>query len=227
MGSAYGYRHLAGAVGVAAEAGVLVPDYRLAPEHPFPAALEDIMRAYRWLVDTGTPADEMVVAGDSAGGALALSLVQALRADGGPLPGGVALLSPGLRLTYPDTADGAVPGLTAEQMQYFADAYLAGHPSDDPLVAPLEADLEGFPPLLVQGGTGDPIVGDAHHITERARAVGVDVTLELYPADTHDFQVFWSFLPEASDAVGRAGAFARKVRAAAVPTPGRSVAGRR
>lgn len=227
LGSAYGYRHLAGAVGVAAEAGVLVPDYRLAPEHPFPAALEDVVRAYRWLVDSGTPAGETVVAGDSAGAALAVSLVQALRAEGCPLPGGVALMSPALRLTYPDEAGGGVPGITAEQMEYFADAYLAGHPSDDPLVAPLEADLAGFPPLLVQGGTGDAIVGDAHRITERAREAGVDVTLELYPADTHDFQVFWSFLPEAADAVGRVGAFARKVRADAAPATGRSVGGRR
>ena len=94
-------------------------------------------------------------------------------------------------------------------------------------MAPLEADLAGFPPLLVQGGTGDAIVGDAHRITERAREAGVDVTLELYPADTHDFQVFWSFLPEAADAVGRVGAFARKVRADAAPATGRSVGGRR
>jgi monoterpene epsilon-lactone hydrolase len=216
LGSAFGYRHLAGALGLAAGAGALVPEYRLAPEHPFPAALEDALRAYRWLVESGTPPEQVVVAGDSAGAALAMAVVQMLRAEGEALPGALVLLCPGLRLTYPEMAGGAVhPGITAEQMRYFAEAYLAGHPEDDPLVAPLEADLTGFPPLLVQGGTGDLIVADAHRVTENARRHGVDVTLELYPVDTHDFQVFWSFLPEAADAVRRAGAFIRQAHEAA------------
>lgn len=221
LGSAFGYRHLAGALGLAAGAGVLVPEYRLAPEHPFPAALEDAVRAYRWLLDTGTAPDRVVVAGDSAGAGLALSLVQTLRADGDTLPGGVALMSPGLRLTYEEMADESLhPGLTVEQLRSFADAYLAGHPADDPLVDPLSADLTGFPPLLVQGATGDLIVEDAHRITDNARRQGVDVTLELYPVDTHDFQVFWSFLPEAADAVTRAGEFAQSVRSATAGTGG-------
>jgi acetyl esterase/lipase len=222
MGSAFGYRHLAGALGLAAEAGVLVPEYRLAPEHPFPAALEDAVRAYRWLLDTGMAPGDVVLAGDSAGAGLVLSLLQTLRADGDALPGAAMLLCPGLRLTYEDLADQSVhPGLTAEQLRSFADAYLDGHPADDPLVDPLSADLTGFPPLLVQGGIGDLIVEDAHRITDSARRQGVDATLELYPVDTHDFQVFWSFLPEAADAVTRAGEFARAVRSAAGRPAGR------
>jgi epsilon-lactone hydrolase len=222
MGSAFGYRHLAGALGLAAEAGVLVPEYRLAPEHPFPAALEDAVRAYRWLLDTGMAPRDVVLAGDSAGAGLVLSLLQTLRADGDALPGAAMLLCPGLRLTYEDLADESVhPGLTAEQLRSFADAYLDGHPADDPLVDPLSADLTGFPPLLVQGGIGDLIVEDAHRITDSARRQGVDATLELYPVDTHDFQVFWSFLPEAADAVTRAGEFARAVRSAAGRPAGR------
>jgi acetyl esterase/lipase len=99
-------------------------------------------------------------------------------------------------------------------MRSFAASYLAGHPADDPLVNPLHADLTGLPPLLVQGGTGDLVVVDAHRLAARAREHGVDVRLELYPADTHDFQVFWSFLPEAADALKQAGRFAREVAAA-------------
>ena len=215
MGSAFGYRHLAGALGLAAGAGVLVPEYRLAPEHPFPAALEDAVRAYRWMLDTGTAADQVTLMGDSAGGGLAMAVLQMLRTEGQPLPGGTVLLSPGLRLTYPEFTESVHPGVTVDQLRYFADAYLGGHPADDPLVEPVLADLTGLPRMLVQGATGDSIVGDSHAITENARRDGVDVTLELYPADTHDFQIFWSFLPEAADAVGRAGEFARAVRTAA------------
>ena len=143
-----------------------------------------------------------------------MAVLQMLRTEGQPLPGGTVLLSPGLQLTYPRVTESLHPGVTVDQLRYFADAYLGGHPHDDPLVEPLRADLSGLPPLLVQGATGDSIVGDAHAVTENARRDGVDVTLELYPADTHDFQIFWSFLPEAADAVGRAGEFARAVRTA-------------
>jgi acetyl esterase/lipase len=212
-GSAFGYRHLAGALAVAAECGVVVPEYRLAPEHPFPAAIEDALRAYVWMLDSGTRPDRVTLAGDSSGGGLALSLLIRLTQEGLPLPGGAVLLSPGIDLTFEqldDPPDGQA-SLSVEQMRSFAASYLGGHPADDPLVSPLHADLTGLPPLLVQGGTGDLVVVDAHRLAARARDQGVDVHLELYPADTHDFQVFWSFLPEASDALKQAGRFAREV----------------
>src|SRR5690242_17174344 len=100
MGSAFGYRHLASALATAADAGVLVPDYRLAPEHPFPAAVEDAVRAYLWMLDTGVPADQVVLAGDSAGGGLALSVQATLKRQDLPLPGGTALLCPAVDLAY-------------------------------------------------------------------------------------------------------------------------------
>ena len=218
MGSAFGYRHLAGALAIAADATALVPEYRLAPEHPFPAALDDALRAYRWVLDAGTPPEQLTVMGDSAGAGLVLSLVLTLKQQGLPLPGGTALLCPGLRLTFDDAreaADSGQSGVSVAQLRAFAESYLDGHPADDPIVDPLGADLTGLPPMLIQGGTGDVIVEDAHLLAEHARRHGVEATLALYPVDTHDFQIFWSFLPEAAEAVQQAGDFARAVRTAA------------
>ena len=214
IGSAFGYRHLVGALAIAAGAGALAPEYRLAPEHPFPAGLEDMLRAYRWLIESGTAADEVVLAGDSAGASLVLSLMLSLRAEGTPLPGGAILFCPGIDLSFEEDmpATELSQAMSREQLQGFADAYLAGHPLDDPLVSPLLGDMTGFPPMLVQGGTGDVIVRDAHRLADHARNHGVDVRFELYPVDTHDFQVFWSFLPEAADAVTAAGRFCRELR---------------
>jgi acetyl esterase/lipase len=218
MGSAFGYRHLAGALALAANAAALVPEYRLAPEHPFPAALEDALRTYEWVLASGTDPAQLTVAGDSAGAGLVLSLVLTLRQQGLPLPGGILLLCPAVRLAFDhdmEMPSSDQPGMSVDQLRGFAESYLAGHPADDPLLDPLGADLAGLPPMLVQGGTGDVIVEDAHRLTEHARRHGVDVRLELYPVDTHDFQIFWSFLPEAAEAVEQAGRFASATREAA------------
>jgi epsilon-lactone hydrolase len=218
MGSAFGYRHLAGALTVAAEASAVVPEYRLAPEHPFPAALEDAMRAYLWMLDSGIDPREISLAGDSAGGGLALALLLRLKLERLALPGGAVLLCPGVDLTFERISElpsEPQPALSLEQLHSFVASYLDGHPIDDPLVSPLLGDLTGLPPMLIQGGVGDVMVEDAQRLAERARSQGVDTRLELYPVTTHDFQVFWSFLPEAADALQRAGAFARDVRSAA------------
>jgi epsilon-lactone hydrolase len=217
MGSAFAYRHLAGALALAADATALVPEYRLAPEHPFPAALEDALRAYQWVLGTGTEPAQLTLAGDSAGAGLVLSLVLTLEQQGLPLPGGTLMLCPGVRLTFEHDMEmpNGQPGLSVEQLRGFAESYLGGHPADDPILDPLGADLTGLPPMLIQGGTGDVIVEDAHRLAEHARRHGVDVRLELYPVDTHDFQIFWSFLPEAAEAVQQAGHFASAIREAA------------
>jgi acetyl esterase/lipase len=217
MGSAYAYRHLAGALALAADATALVPEYRLAPEHPFPAALEDALRAYQWVLGSGTEPARLTLAGDSAGAGLVLSLVLTLKQQGLPLPGGTLMLCPGFRLSFEHDMEmpNGQPGLSVEQLRGFAESYLGGHPADVPILDPLGADLTGLPPMLIQGGTGDVIVEDAHRLAEHARRHGVDVRLELYPVDTHDFQVFWSFLPEAAEAVQQAGHFAGAIREAA------------
>jgi monoterpene epsilon-lactone hydrolase len=225
MGSAFGYRPLAGALALEAEAGALVPDYRLAPEHPFPAGLEDAQRAYTWMLEQGHEPEQITVAGDSSGGGLAVSLMLTLRDQGLPLPGSAVLLCPGLDLTG-GTLELGPPGepLTdaiLEQMQRGVDAYLQGHSIDDPLVSPLKADLTGLPPMLVQAGTGDMVRPDAQLLADRARAHGVDVRLELYPVATHVFQIFWTFLPEASDALHQAGEFVKARRPARTATRAR------
>jgi epsilon-lactone hydrolase len=158
LGSAFGYRHLAGALAVAAGATALVPDYRLAPEHPFPAAIEDVVGAYRWLLDRGVEPGSIVLSGDSAGGGLALSVLLTLERDGLPRPAGAVLLCPGVDfagLHVERTSDEPQPVLPPHVLR-FVDAYLAGHPADDPIVSPLGADLSGLPPLLIQAATGDP-----------------------------------------------------------------------
>jgi epsilon-lactone hydrolase len=210
MGSAFGYRPLAGAIAVAAGASLLVPEFRLAPEHPFPAGLEDAECAYLWLLDQGDPP---VLVGDSSGASLVMTLLLHLRAQDLPMPAGAALLCPGLDLTLanfrekPPPDDGLPMVVDLDQLRGFADAYLGGHPADDPLLSPLTTDLTGLPPLLIQSAIGDYVVEDSQLLADNARAHGVDVRLELYPADTHVFQIFWPFLPEATDAVAQVGQF--------------------
>jgi acetyl esterase/lipase len=216
VGSSYGYRQLVGALVAAAGVDALVPDFRLAPEHPFPAALEDALSAYRWLAEQRP----VVLAGDSAGAGLACSLLMTLKAQDLPLPAGAVCLCPGYDLTgAPELTSGDSETLT--MLARGSDAYLAGHPADDPVVNPLAADFTGLPPLLVQAGTGDFALPQARALADRAAQHGVDARLELYPADTHVFHVFWSFLPEAADALQQAGGFIREMlsgeRAAASP----------
>jgi epsilon-lactone hydrolase len=211
MGSAFGYRHLAGALALAADTGVLVPEYRLAPEYPFPASLSDLVRAYQWLLDAG--ADPITLVGDSSGGGLAVSLLLRLRQDGLPLPAGAVLMCPWIDLTCTIQQVGpgeAQPLLTLEWGRRCAAAYVGDHPIDDPLLSPLVADLSGLPPLLVQSATGDAVREDAHQLVDRVQAHGGEARLELYPVATHDFHIFWSFLPEAADALDHAGRFLRQ-----------------
>jgi acetyl esterase/lipase len=213
-GSAFGYRHLAGALAAATTTATLVPEYRLAPEHPFPAAIEDALRAYLWTVDGGVDPGQIYIAGDSAGGGLVFSLLLSIKQQGLPMPGAAMLFCPWVDLTgesFPGP-DGPDIVITKEQIMRFANAYLGGQPADDPLLNPLNADLSGLPPLLLQAATGDTVLPETRALAERAREHGVDVRLELYPVPTHDFHVFWSFLPEARDALHAAGDLVRELR---------------
>jgi epsilon-lactone hydrolase len=215
MGSAFGYRHLAGALAIAADSGVLVPEYRLAPEYPYPAGLDDAVRAYRFLLDTADA--PIVVVGDSAGGGLVVSLLLRVQQEGLPQAGGAVLMCPWIDLTC--TIQTALPSeaqplLTLEWGRRCASAYVGDHPMDDPLLNPLTADLSGLPAILVQVGTGDALREDSHQLVDRVQAHGGEARLELYPVATHDFQIFWSFLPEAADALDHAGRFLREIAAA-------------
>jgi len=219
LGSAFGYRPLAGALAHAAGTQALVPDYRLAPEHTFPAALDDARRAYEWTREQGVEPERIVLCGDSAGGHLALSLMLSLKAEGAPLPAAAILMCPGVDITCGVMEASSAPGRELDQMvieiRRASEIYLDGHPVEDPIVSPLLADLSGLPPILVQAATGDYALAEAHALVDRAREHGVDARIELFPVSTHVFQIFWSFLPEAADAVHQAGAFARDSVAAA------------
>ena len=208
-GSAFGYRTNAGALATAAQTGVLVPDFRLAPEHPFPAPLEDCLTAYRWLLKR-VARDQVVLAGDSSGASLVLSMLLTLKATDEPIPGAVLLQCPvidlSLRLADPPGTD-PVAVATEEWLRRITAMYLGEHPADDPVVDPLSADLSGLPPMLIQAATGDGRLADAKALAKRARAHRVDARLELFPVDAHGFHLFWSFLPEAADAIEAGGVF--------------------
>ncbi len=181
VGSARMYRPLAARLGAALGWRVIVPDYRLAPEHPYPAALEDALAVWTGLTEgDGADPGRVVVAGDSAGGGLSVALALALRDAGRPGPAALGLVCPWLDLT-PDAAAGRGlaprdPVLTEGVLRRFARAYLAGGADpDDPLVSPLRADPRGLPPLVVQTGADDLIRADGLRLAEQARAAGVPV----------------------------------------------------
>jgi epsilon-lactone hydrolase len=208
FGSAYGYRAHAGALAAASSTGVLVPDYRLAPEHPFPAALDDALRAYRWLLERGVAPSSIVVAGDSAGGSLALSLLLKLEQEAIAQPACAVLWCPFVNLQRQASTRSGGP-LDVEDVRRCIQMYLGSHSAADPLLDPLRADLTGLPPLLVQTATGDARIDDAKALAAHAREHDVRVDLEVFAVDAHDFQLFWSFLPEAADAIQQTGAFIR------------------
>jgi acetyl esterase/lipase len=188
-------------------------DYRLAPEHPFPAAVEDATAAYRWLVSRGTDPAHIAIAGDSAGGGLTLATLIALRDAGDPLPAAAACLSPwvdlegvGASMTSKAAVD---PFVRKEMIEFMAQQYLGGRDLRTPLAAPLYADLQGLPPLLIQVGTAEVLLDDATRIAERARAAGVEVSLEVWDDMIHVWQLFAPMLPEGQQAIERIGAFIR------------------
>jgi acetyl esterase/lipase len=211
VGSAFGSRPLAGALAVEAQRAVLVPDYRLAPEHPYPAAVDDVTAAYAWMANRGCPPGRLAIIADSSGAGLVMSLLQRLKTAGERMPGRVVLLSPwvDLECRFLEDATDADPQalVVRDQVDMCVPTYLNGHPVNDPAVNPLYADLTGLPPMLVQVGTGDFVLRDARQLVARARRYGVDASLELYPVNTHVFHLFWSFLPEAAKAIKLAGAF--------------------
>jgi monoterpene epsilon-lactone hydrolase len=192
IGSPATHRALAGVMARAFAAPVIVADYRLAPEHPHPAALEDALAVWRALVkERGLEPGRIAVAGDSAGGGLSIVLAQALRAAGEPLPAALGLISPWVDLTldHPGPRPPAPRDvlLTPERLQRFAGAYLAGGtPADSPAVSPLHGDLRGLPPLVVHVGGAELLRGDGEAIIRRAAAAGVPVVQEILPGLWHD-----------------------------------------
>jgi monoterpene epsilon-lactone hydrolase len=214
IASALAYRsygsHLAAALG----ARVLLVDYRLAPEHPFPAAVDDCFAVWESLLADGVDAGRIVVAGDSAGGGLAASLTMQALADG-VLPAGVICCSPWVDLTvtagsYETRAE--VDRLFSRQSaEEAAPAYLGEHDPTDPLASPLFGDWTGAPPLLVLVGDSEVLLDDAHRLAEVAGDAGVDVTFSVYSEMPHIWTMSYPAFPEAVDGVNEMAAFVERV----------------
>lgn len=190
-------------------------DYRLAPEHPFPAALDDAVAAYRQLLAEGIAAESIVIAGDSAGGGLALATLLTLRNAGDPLPAGGVLFSPWTDLAITGasmrTNNGRDPMFYAAAFPYAAALYLGHTDARDPLASPVYAEFNGLPPLLIQVSDTEVLLDDSTRVAEKARAAGVDVTITIWPKLPHVFQIYAPFMPEANRALDEAAAFVRKI----------------
>jgi epsilon-lactone hydrolase len=191
-------------------------DYRLAPEHPFPAGLEDCLAAYRELLDAGTDAASIVLAGDSAGGNFAITTCLAARTAGLPMPAAIVALSPCGDLTLSgasmDTKDGIDAIFNRQSLAPVMSAYAAGHDMHDPLLSPaIAGDLTGLPPMLLQAGTNEVLLDDATRLAARAVAAEVDVILDVVAGASHVFQMFaGGRLDEADQALDRAALFIRQ-----------------
>ena len=196
----------------AANAVVFALDYRLAPEHPFPGAVEDAVAAYRWLLESFSP-KKLVIAGDSAGGGLSLATLVAIRDAELPAPACATLLSPWADLTCSGetmtTKAAEDPMVQRDFTQQLAQLYAPGDAAKQPLASPVNANLGALPPMLIQVGSRETLLDDSRRVAERARAAGVDVTLDIGDGMIHVYQIFAARLDEARTAIEGLGAFIR------------------
>ncbi|WP_398491737.1 alpha/beta hydrolase [Variovorax sp.] len=212
-GSPAGYRGLASKLASAIGVPALVPSYRLAPEHPFPAAIEDGVRSYEYLLDAGFDAKRIVIGGDSAGGGLAVAVALQLREKGHPQPAGLLTISPWSDLTQSCArlADRLHDPITQPaMMQRFADYYLQKVRPDHPLASPAFADLDGLAPLLIQVGAQEVLLSDALQLAESAGIAGVDVHMEIWPEMVHVWHLYADWLGAGRRAIAAAAEWARR-----------------
>jgi len=191
---------------------VLAVDYRLAPEHPFPAALEDCLASYRWLLSQGTSPRDIVIAGDSAGGTLTLTTLMSLRDAGEPLPAAGVCISAATDLEGTGESFWKIkdPVMTPEFVLRMRKLYIGGHDLHSPLISPLHGDLRGLPPLLLHAGGAEMLLSDSENLAEKAREAGVDTTLVVWPKMWHVWHLFAPTMPEAREALAAVAAFIRK-----------------
>ena len=212
MGSCNTHRYLASKLSRSTAARVLVPEYRLAPEHPFPAAIEDAVSVYRWLLNSGVSSKNIVIGGDSAGGGLTLATLLSLKDAGDPLPALAVLLSPWTDME--GTGESMVtraevdPWLSPDATRLTPTLYIRDLDPRHPLVSPIYADLTGLPSLLVHVGNDEILLSDAARLVDRARAAGVEVSFKVWDDMWHVFQTF--AIPEGQQAIDEIGEFVTK-----------------
>lgn len=222
IGSPTSHRHLAGAIAEAIAAPLFVADYRMAPDHPFPAAVEDAVAVYEALLARGQDPAQLIVGGDSAGGGLTLAMLVAARDRGLRLPAAAVLISPwtdlGLSGETMTTLDVRDPMLRKPRLSEMAGLYLDGKDPLTPLASPLYADLAGLPPLLIQVGSDEVLLDDSRRLAERATGQGVKAELEIWDEMIHVWHFFYPQLQEGRTAIAKIGAFvaAATARAAAL-----------
>lgn len=211
IGSPRTHRGITGHLARASGAMVIVPDYRLAPENPYPAALDDAETVYRALLDEGHPPGSLSLAGDSAGGGLALALAMRLRDKGLPLPSSLMVMSPWTDLSNAHLySPECEPVLQRRWIDKSARLYCGSEPVSNPYISPVFGDLSGLPPLLIQVGSQEILLNDAERLANVAKRDSVDTRLEIYNSLWHVFQVHAGQLDRATDALATAGEFIRR-----------------
>ena len=209
IGSPHSHRNLAYHLAKQANAPVLVVDYRLAPEHPFPAAVEDAVKAWRSLLEQGFEPHCLGIAGDSAGGGLAVAAQLQIRNEGLPLPAASVCISPWTDMAGTgDSITGKAdedPMVKEESLRWMAEQYMAGAVLAAPLASPIHADLSGLPPMLIQVGSAEILLDDARRLAARAGSDGVEVSLRVWENMVHVWHLFQPMLSEADDALAEAG----------------------
>jgi len=214
IGSINTHRGLLARISAASFARVLAIDYHLAPENPFPAAVEDAVAGYRWLLSAGVDPEQIIIAGDSAGGGLTVATLAALKDAGEPMPAAAVCISPWTDMTISGESVAskaeADPMITTDGITRVRDAYVDSADPRDPLASPLFADLSGLPSMLIQVGENEVLLSDSTRLAERAEVAGVDVTLEVWPDMIHVWHFFADALPEAQQAIDRIGEWVRE-----------------
>ena len=214
IGSPRTHRPLMAELSQASKGRVLGLDYRLAPEHPFPAPVEDSVAAYRWLLSEGYDPARIAVAGDSAGGGLTVAMMVQARYLGLPMPGAAVCISPWVDMEglgeSMETRAAADPMVGKENLMISAKTYLGGSDPRAPLAAPLYADLRGLPPMLIQVGDAEVLLDDSTRLAGIAREAGVEVEMDVWDDMIHVWHLFAPILPEGKQAISQAGEFIKK-----------------
>jgi acetyl esterase/lipase len=214
IGSLNTHRELAARISKVSKVKTLLIDYRLAPEHPYPASVEDAVLAYRWLIKNGYSSNNIAIAGDSAGGGLAIAALVKLRDLSEPLPAAAVCLSAWTDLKLKGesikTHIHKDPFLTPAWLQYMAMYYVGANDLSLPQISPIYADLTMLPPLLIQVGSDEILLSDSIRLADRAREAGVDITLEIWENMWHVWHFFAGKMPEADRAINQVGNFIHK-----------------